>query len=206
MEMALLCCPECGREISEYVAACVHCGASLNQAQEERFALALLSVNADYEGLVQLIQETSKLEDREQAETLLGAPPVLLGRGMTRNEVLSFLKRLGSRATVKLVRDGGETESELLSAPEVSQTSLEGRSRERVLWKWWSGLSVFGGLLLMWCAPVFGMWFRSAYNLRTGGMWAEDSIVFYAFMTAGILLTGLLFAVSGTVLFFRKVL
>lgn len=204
--MALIYCPECGREISEYVAACVHCGASLHQAQEERFALALLSVNADYEGLIQLIQETSKLEDREQAETLLSAPPVLLGRGMTRNEVLSFLKRLGSRATVKLVRDGGETESELLSAPEVSQTSLEGRSRERVLWKWWSGLSIFGGLLLMWCAPVFGMWFRSAYNLRAGGMWAEDSIVFYAFMTAGILLTGLLFAVSGTVLFFRKVL
>ena len=204
--MALIDCPECGREVSEHVAVCIHCGASLKQAQEERFALVLLSVNTDYEGLVQLIQETSKLQDREQAETLRGAPPVLLGRGMTRNEVLAFLKRLGSRATVKLVRDGGETESELLSAPEVSQTSLEGRSRERVPWKWWSGLSVFGGLLLMWCAPVFGMWFRSAYNLRTGGMWAEDSIVFYAFMTAGILLTGLLFAVSGTVLFFRKVL
>lgn len=205
--MALICCPECGREVSEHVAACVHCGASLNQAQEERFALVLLSVNADYEGLAQLIQETSKLGDREQAEALLSAPPVLLGRGMTRNEVLSFLKRLGSRATVKLVRDGGETESELLSAPEVSQTSLEDRSRERVLWKWWSGLSVFGGLLLMWCAPVFGKWLESAYLLRVdGGMWVGYLLVFYAFMTAAILLTGLLFAVVGVVLFFRKVL
>lgn len=207
MKMALICCPECGREVSEHVAACVHCGASLNQAQEERFALVLLSVNADYEGLAQLIQETSKLGDREQAEALLSAPPVLLGRGMTRNEVLSFLKRLGSRATVKLVRDGGETESELLSAPEVSQTSLEDRSRERVLWKWWSGLSVFGGLLLMWCAPVFGKWLESAYLLRVdGGMWVGYLLVFYAFMTAAILLTGLLFAVVGVVLFFRKVL
>ncbi|MGN8967706.1 zinc ribbon domain-containing protein [Intestinimonas sp. HCP28S3_D6] len=204
--MALICCPECGREVSEHVAACIHCGASLNQAQEERFALVLLSVNTDYEGLVQLIQEISKLGDREQIETLLSAPPLLLRRGLTRSEVLSFLKRLGSRATVKLVRDGGETESELLSAPEVSPTSLEGQGRERTLWKWWSGLSVFGGLLLMWCAPVFGMWFRFVYNLRAGGMWAEDSVVFYAFMTAGILLTGLLFAVGGMVLFFRKVL
>ena len=205
--MALICCPECGREVSEHVAACVHCGASLNQAQEERFALVLLSVNADYEGLAQLIQETSKLGDREQAEALLSAPPVLLGRGMTRNEVLSFLKRLGARATVKLVRDGSETESELLSAPEVSQTSLEDRSRERVLWKWWSGLSVFGGLLLMWCAPVFGKWLESAYLLRVdGGMWVGYLLVFYAFMTAAILLTGLLFAVVGVVLFFRKVL
>ena len=204
--MALICCPECGEEVSETVAACVHCGASLHQAQEERFALVLLSVNADYEGLVQLIQETSKLGDREQIETLLSAPPVLFRRGLTRSEVLSFLKRLGSRATVKLVRDGGETEAELLSAPEVSPTSLEGRGRDKTLWKWWSGLSVFGGLLLMWCAPVFGMWFRFVYNLRAGGMWVEDSIVFYAFMTGGILLTGLLFAVSGTVLFFRKVL
>lgn len=204
--MALICCPECGREVSEHVAACIHCGASLNQAQEERFALVLLSVNADYEGLVQLIQEISKLGDREQIETLLSAPPLLLRRGLTRSEVLSFLKRLGSRATVKLVRDGGETEAELLSAPEVSPTSLEGRGRDKTLWKWWSGLSVFGGLLLMWCAPVFGMWFRFVYNLRAGGMWVEDSIVFYAFMTGGILLTGLLFAVSGTVLFFRKVL
>lgn len=204
--MALIYCPECGREVSEHVAVCIHCGASLKRAQEERFALVLLSANTDYEGLVQLIQETSKLEDREQAETLLSAPPVLLGRGLTRSEVLVFLKRLGSRATVKLVRDGGEAEAELLSAPEVSQTSLEGQGRERTLWKWWSGLSVFGGLLLMWCAPVFGMWFRSAYNLRTGGMWVDDAIVFYAFMTVAILLTGLLFAVVGVVLFFHKVL
>ena len=205
--MALICCSECGREVSEHVAACVHCGASLHQAQEERFALVLLSVNADYDGLVQLIQETSKLEDREQAETLLSAPPVLLRRGLTRSEALSFLKRLGARATVKLVRDGGETESELLSAPEVSQASLEGRSRERLLWKWWSGLSVFGGLLLMWCAPVFGKWLESVYLLRVdGGMWVGYLLVFYAFMTAGIQLTGLLFAVGGTVLFFRKVL
>ena len=207
MKMALICCSECGREVSEHVAACVHCGASLHQAQEERFALVLLSVNADYDGLVQLIQETSKLEDREQAETLLSAPPVLLRRGLTRSEALSFLKRLGARATVKLVRDGGETESELLSAPEVSQASLEGRSRERLLWKWWSGLSVFGGLLLMWCAPVFGKWLESVYLLRVdGGMWVGYLLVFYAFMTAGIQLTGLLFAVGGTVLFFRKVL
>ncbi len=205
--MALIYCPECGREVSEHVAACIHCGASLKQAQEERFALVLLSVNADYEGLVQLIQETSKLGDREQIETLLSAPPLLLRRGLTRSEVLSLLKRLGSRATVKLVRDGGETEDELLSAPEVSQTSLDGRSRERVLWKWWSGLSVFGGLLLMWCAPVFGKWLESAYLLRVdGGMWVGYLFVFYAFMTAGIQLTGLLFAVGGTVLFFRKVL
>ena len=207
MKMALICCSECGREVSEHVAACVHCGTSLHQAQEERFALVLLSVNADYEGLAQLIQETSKLEAREQAEALLSAPPVLLRRGLTRSEALSFLKRLGARATVKLVRDGGETESELLSAPEVSQASLEGRSRERLLWKWWSGLSVFGGLLLMWCAPVFGKWLESVYLLRVdGGMWVGYLLVFYAFMTAGIQLTGLLFAVGGTVLFFRKVL
>lgn len=204
--MALIYCPECGRQVSEHVAACVHCGASLDQAQEERFALALLSVNADYEGLIRLIQETSKLGDREQIETLLSALPVFPWRGLTRSGVLAILKRLGARATIKLVRDGGETEDELLSAPEVSPTSLEGQGRERTLWKWWSGLSVFGGLLLMWCAPVFGMWFRSMYNLRAGGMWAEDSVVFYAFMTAGILLTGLLFAVAGGLLFFRKVL
>ncbi len=205
MKMALICCPECGREVSEHVAACVHCGASLHQAQEERFALVLLSVNADYEGLVQLIQETSKLEDREQAETLLSAPPVLLRRGLTRSEVLSFLKRLGSRAAVKLVRDVGETEAKLLSAPEVSQTSLEGQGRERTLWKWWSGLSVFGGLLLMWCAPFLGHWLKRTYNLRAPIL-THDAIIFHTFMTAAILLTGLLFAVGGIVLFFRKVL
>ena len=205
--MALICCPECGREVSEHIACCVHCGASLKQAQGERFALVLLSVNGDYEVLVQLIQEISKLEDREQAEALLNAPPVLLRRGLTQGEVLSFLNKLCSRATVKLVRDGGETESELLSAPEVSQGALEGQGRERGFWKWWSGLSVFVGLLLMWCAPVFGKWFESAYLLRVdGGMWVGYLVVFYAFMTAGIQLTGLLLAVSGTVLFFRKVL
>ncbi|WP_165449837.1 zinc ribbon domain-containing protein [Intestinimonas timonensis] len=205
--MPIIHCPECGREVSEDVVACIRCGASSKQVQEERFALVLLSKNMDYEGLLRLVQVEASLEDREQAEALLSAPPVLLRRGLTRSEALSFLKRLGSRATMKLVRDGGETESELLSAPEVSQTSLDGRSRERVLWKWWSGLSVFGGLLLMWCAPVFGKWLESAYLLRVdGGMWVGYLFVFYAFMTAGIQLTGLLFAVGGTVLFFRKVL
>ena len=37
-------------------------------------------------------------------------------------------------------------------------------------------------------------------------MWVGYLLVFYAFMTAAILLTGLLFAVVGVVLFFRKVL
>lgn len=205
--MSIICCPECGREVSEHVAACIHCGAPLEQALEERFALILLSKNSDYEGLIQLVREENRLENREQAEALLSTPPVLLRRRLTRSEVLSFLKRLGSRATVKLVRDGGEAEAELLSAPEISRAALEGRGRERLLWKWWSGLSVFVGLLLMWCAPVFGKCLESAYLLRVdGGMWVGYLVVFYAFMTAGIQLTGLLFAVSGTVLFFRKVL
>lgn len=205
--MSIIYCPECGREVSEHVAACIHCGAPLEQALEERFALILLSKNSDYEGLIQLVREENRLENREQAEALLSTPPVLLRRRLTRSEVLSFLKRLGSRATVKLVRDGGEAEAELLSAPEISRAALEGRGRERLLWKWWSGLSVFVGLLLMWCAPVFGKWLESAYLLRVdGGMWVGYLVVFYAFMTAGIQLTGLLFAVSGTVLFFRKVL
>lgn len=205
--MSIIYCPECGREVSEHVAACIHCGAPLEQALEERFALILLSKNSDYEGLIQLVREENRLENREQAEALLSTPPVLLRRRLTRSEVLSFLKRLGSRATVKLVRDGGEAEAELLSAPEISRAALEGRGRERLLWKWWSGLSVFVGLLLMWCAPVFGKWLESAYLLRVdGGMWVGYLVVFYAFMTAGIQLTGLLFAVGGTVLFFRKVL
>ena len=205
--MSIICCPECGREVSEHVAACIHCGAPLEQALEERFALILLSKNSDYEGLIQLVREENRLENREQAEALLSTPPVLLRRRLTRSEVLSFLKRLGSRATVKLVRDGGEAEAELLSAPEISRAAVEGRGRERLLWKWWSGLSVFGGLLLMWCAPVFGKWLESAYLSRVdGGMWVGYLFVFYAFMTAAILLTGLLFAVGGAVLFFRKVL
>lgn len=203
--MSIICCPECGREVSEHVAACIHCGAPLEQALEERFALILLSKNSDYEGLIQLVREENRLENREQAEALLSTPPVLLRRRLTRSEVLSFLKRLGSRATVKLVRDGGEAEAELLSAPEISRAALEGRGRERLLWKWWSGLSVFGGLLLMWCAPFLGHWLKRIYNSRAPIL-THDAIIFHTFITAGILLTGLLFAVGGAVLFFRKVL
>ena len=72
-------------------------------------------------------------------------------------------------------------------------------------YKLWSIILVGGGLFLMWCAPFLGHWLKRTYNLRAPIL-THDAIIFHTFMTVAILLTGLLFAVGGTVLFFRKVL
>lgn len=44
--MALLACPECGREVSDQAASCPHCGARVTSVRKTNIATALLIVCA----------------------------------------------------------------------------------------------------------------------------------------------------------------
>ena len=105
--MALIHCPECGKEVSDQAAVCIHCGYPLNRAQEERFALVLLSLNQDYAGIVHTVQLELLIDDHNAAKDLVDHLPALLRRDMTYEEA------------VELARDRGETDEGLLSAQET---------------------------------------------------------------------------------------
>ena len=61
--MALIHCPECGKEVSDQAPACIHCGYPLAKAREERFALVLLSRDSDYAGIIRTVQERLQIDD-----------------------------------------------------------------------------------------------------------------------------------------------
>ncbi len=117
--MALIRCPECGKEVSDQAKACIHCGYPLAETRVERYALILMDLNSDYSGNISLVQEQLKLDDYTQAKALVDAVPVVLRRGLTYEECLDLVRRFQPKAVVKMVRDAGCGEAELVEAKGV---------------------------------------------------------------------------------------
>ena len=123
--MALIHCPECGREVSDQAAACIHCGYPLAKAREERFALVLLSRDSDYAGIIRTVQERLQIDDYTAAKALVDHVPALLRRDMTYEEAAELVRYFQPNATVKLVQDRGSSDEELLTAREVPLPAQE---------------------------------------------------------------------------------
>ena len=123
--MALIHCPECGKEVSDQAAACIHCGYPLAKAREDRFALVLLSLNSDYANIIRTIQLELLIEDRDEAKALVAHLPVLLCRDMTYEEAVELARHFQPNATIKLVQDRGSSDEELLAAREVPLPAQE---------------------------------------------------------------------------------
>ena len=123
--MALIHCPECGKEVSDQAPACIHCGYPLAKAREERFALVLLSLNSDYAGIVRTVQLELLIDDHAAAKDLVDHLPALLRRDMTYEEAVELALCFQPNATVKLVQDRGSSVEELLSAREVPLPAQE---------------------------------------------------------------------------------
>ncbi|WP_294515059.1 zinc ribbon domain-containing protein [uncultured Intestinimonas sp.] len=115
--MALIHCPECGKEVSNQAAACIHCGYPLSKAQEERFALVLLSRDSDYVSTILTVQERLQIDDYTQAKNLVDHLPALLRRDLSYDAAVELASSF--RPNVKLVRDRGETDEALLTAPDI---------------------------------------------------------------------------------------
>lgn len=114
--MALIRCPECGKEVSDQAKACIHCGYPLAEDQAERYALILMSLNSDYSGNITLVQEQLEIDDYTQAKALVDAVPTVLRRGMTYEECLALARCFQPKANVKMVLDTGVGEDELVDA------------------------------------------------------------------------------------------
>ena len=123
--MALIHCPECGKEVSDQAAACIHCGYPLSKAREDRFALVLLSRDSDYAGIIRTVQERLQIDDYTAAKDLVDHVPALLRRDMTYEEAVELARYFQHNATVKLVQDRGSSAEELLTAREVPLPAQE---------------------------------------------------------------------------------
>lgn len=118
--MALIPCPECGKEISDQSPACIHCGYPLDPAQ---YSLVLTEKIPDSVKAIQLICEYLLIPEEEAKNLLLCAPCVLL-KGQSYAYLESLAKQFEGIAELKILTDSDAEDPETLrSAPSIPPTA-----------------------------------------------------------------------------------
>lgn len=103
--MALIRCPECGKEVSDLAAACVHCGCPLRAADlPARYALILGDPGSDPGKTAALLHDRLTLT-QEEAQALVGDTPSVAVQGLTFRQAWDLSDALCHTCTCKVVRD-----------------------------------------------------------------------------------------------------
>lgn len=103
--MALTHCPECGREVSDLAAACVHCGYPLRAASlPTRYALILADPGSDPGKTAALLHDRLTLT-QEEAQALTMETPAVVVQGLTFRQAWDLNDALRRACTCKVVRD-----------------------------------------------------------------------------------------------------
>ena len=95
--MALIICPECGREISDQATACPHCGFPVQshiQTQTETYSI-LLDVTGDEQQAEEMrnILHLTDAQIEEAVNTVLAAKPAVVATGLTKDEAEKLVSR-----------------------------------------------------------------------------------------------------------------
>lgn len=111
--MALITCPECGREISDKAVSCPHCGYPLQTPQAETvrapgYSVLLVVAGDEAERIkVSEIFELPREVIKEKANRVLSsARPVLLVSGLPKEEAEAKIQQTPFPNHLKLVLDG----------------------------------------------------------------------------------------------------
>lgn len=107
--MALIICPECGKEISDKSTQCIHCGYPLNEINNninKLFNLALTSVDKNKKVItIKIIRETTGLGLAE-AKNVVDDVPCIFLKGLLYEECKKIQGALNTcGATVEIVDD-----------------------------------------------------------------------------------------------------
>ena len=103
--MALIHCPECGREVSDLAAACVHCGYPLRTASlPARYALILADPGPNSNKTAALLCKRLTLT-MEEAVQLTQEAPAMAVQGLTFQQARDLNDALRHTCTCKVVRD-----------------------------------------------------------------------------------------------------
>lgn len=103
--MALIHCPECGKEVSDQAAACIHCGYPLRTADlPTRYALILVDPGPNPGKTAAVLHDRLTLTQAE-AQALTEESPAVAVQGLTWKEAWDLNDTLRHSCTCKVVRD-----------------------------------------------------------------------------------------------------
>ena len=103
--MALIRCPECGKEVSDQAAACIHCGYPLRTADlPARYALILTDSGPNLGKTAAILHDRLTLT-QEEAQALTEESPAVAVQGLTWKEAWDLKDTLRHTCTCKVVRD-----------------------------------------------------------------------------------------------------
>lgn len=78
--MALIICPECKKEVSDQAEVCIHCGYPLKKEEEKftkRYAVIMNDPGAEYDFVLNLVREVSKVSELEAKEICTKTPKTI---------------------------------------------------------------------------------------------------------------------------------
>ena len=162
--MALIHCPECGQEVSDLAAVCVHCGYPLRAATlPARYALILEDPGPDPGKTAALLHDRLTLT-QEEARLLTEETPAVAVQGLTWAKACGLSEHLGHACACKMVRDKSVWTPEAVrdAAPvdleqERSRASSERRARPVNFWQTMGAVLaalVIWTLLLLWAGVL----------------------------------------------------
>ena len=107
--MALLYCPECGRQISDQALTCPQCGYPVSEHRDDRFALVLLHTASEGDAAAALRKAFAQLGIRadlseNEARHIVSQAPAVLLEDLSFQEVFSLYRQLKDYGQFKLVR------------------------------------------------------------------------------------------------------
>lgn len=103
--MALTHCPECGREVSDLAAACIHCGYPLRAASlPARYAIILDDLGSDPGKTASILHDRLTLT-QEEAQALTMETPAVAVQGLTFRQAWDLNDALHHACICKVVRD-----------------------------------------------------------------------------------------------------
>ena len=103
--MALIHCPECGREVSDQAAACIHCGYPLRAASlPARYAIILADPGPNPGKTAAILHDRLTLT-QEEAQALTAESPAVAVQGLTFQQARDLSDALRHTCTCKVVRD-----------------------------------------------------------------------------------------------------
>lgn len=145
--MALIHCPECGKEISDQAPACIHCGYPLAQEvreagpapREGTYAVVLMSDVPKPEEVLETLQNRAGMTRCEACDAV-GNLPFPVWQGLTLEEAYASARAFENCGVVKVVRDEETlTQEDMARADPTPPPSEPGRAE--------GGLG-FGGTVL----------------------------------------------------------
>ena len=148
--MALIRCPECGREISDLSSACVHCGYPLSQLPDDAPAcsLVLLDAQPGEKMVLQNLCRDFHMSQAEAEQCAANLPAVLLKGVPAAKAYEAARNSFSGCGLVKVVRDSDTRSPEaILHAAPVADNQTIRRVRPLTFW------STVGAIL-----TAFALW------------------------------------------------